>query len=1103
MMIFGGYEDALWQLLLDCVKQHMREKRRTVVLVPGHYTLDTERRLLYGLRLPGFFDIEVLSPARMKSRVAELAGTSRLTHIDRCGRQMLLSRVITENADALVYYRAAAGRLGFTEKIAGEITQFKQAGVLPEELERHAGSDKLKDIALLYAAYTEALRDRYADSQDETRDMLSRLGDSGLLENAALLVWGFDSMTAEMGMMLAECARYAYGVKVFCQMTEAKLYSPVRMSALRMQEQMQKAGIPCELRYIPPLREGKHPEIRFLSEHLTDSRPPKWQNVPQAISLFAAPNTHTELHLICEKMLVMNRQGMDFGDMTLVFDGTPSTAAAVRAVTDAYRVPAYIAVKQPALSHRAARFILGSLRAADGFHPQDVLDVIKSGFSPLTEQEGFLFENYITAYGVRFGAFTQPFFRGSEKELSECEPLRKKLIAPLETLKQGFSSPCDTLKGLNALWNYIKEADLEGRLNALTEQLEQAGLPDRAVQTAQMMSCVLSLCEQTEALLSGMPCTPASLSEVLEAGFAARELASLPPTAGCVSCGAAGGIPLSDKKAVFACSLTDSLLSPAGSELLNDREKEELEHRLKVHLSFSGPEKDTMKWLDLLKIFSAPSEKLILSHPQSAPDGRALRPLSMLGRVRSLFPALAEEGGVTLTQGASRPLAPLPALDTLPLMLRGGQPDKEWKEAWQYLSTAPEYAGRAAALRRALSREEQPPLPRDVTKRLFTERRFSVSGLENYARCPFKYFVAQGLRPEKRKEWKIEASDSGTFYHDAMEGFTRMLPELPGWPNITKAECDEAMERAVKPLMEDMLTKKPMGESARLRAAGERYKKTLRRVAWTFTRTAQYSAFRPAGQEVSFGFQEEGSLPALPITLEDGSIALLQGRIDRIDRYEDDEGLYLRVVDYKSSAKELNAKRIFWGAQLQLLIYLAAAESVFVKDRSVLPAGAFYFHVADSLVDEPKDPKLLEKKLADELRLKGVVLKDARVVRLMDTGGEIASLPQYLKKDSDEFVANKMVATLEEMRALLEKTKRAAGSMITAIAGGHFDVTPLCDEGDSPCTYCDYAAICRRDPTDASSVREMGKMTFDELLEIALAESKKTAGPAEDASDGR
>ena len=204
---------------------------------------------------------------------------------------------------------------------------------------------------------------------------------------------------------------------------------------------------------------------------------------------------------------------------------------------------------------------------------------------------------------------------------------------------------------------------------------------------------------------------------------------------------------------------------------------------------------------------SAPAEKLFLTRAQATQDGGALRPFSGLGTLRRLFPALIEEGGVSQCAAAALPLAPGPALDEIGGMARRNALQGDWLSAWRYLSRDPQTRERAQALRDAFAPEtDAPPLPRPVTHALFMERVMSVSRLESFAACPYRHFVEQGLSPRPRKEWTVTPIDAGNFYHSALEGFTRLLPTIPGWPRIDKKTCDAAIDAAAQPIMTQMLS---------------------------------------------------------------------------------------------------------------------------------------------------------------------------------------------------------------------------------------------------------------------------------------------------------
>ncbi|MBO2516749.1 MAG: hypothetical protein CW338_05640, partial [Clostridiales bacterium] len=948
------------------------------------------------------------------------------------------------------------------------------------------------DLCMIWEGYGRELEGKYMDGEDETADMIRRLPESGLMENTTLFVYGFDMITEELRSVITALSLCAADTCILvCSEKGNAAFAPVTASLNRLQKSMAEAGRDVSIEWLKNDPSPAVPALQHLQTQLLQFFARTVKGEPEGISLKSVPNAYTEMHVIAESMLLENRAGVPFDRMALVTDGSPAALSLAGSVLSSYMIPLYVAQKLPALSHGLSRFLLASLRFIDGGQQSDMLDMVHSGYCPAEEKELYEYENYILSRGIRGKLFDRAFRRGEEEERQIPEKCRKALMTPLLKLKAAFESPADTAGILTAVYDYLTRTGAAGTLNAQRDRLEKEGYPDKALQNDQVWDALMKMLDQMHSLLEGYELTPGQLALFLEAGLSQKELSALPPAGGCVMCGALGNMPLNDMQIVFAAGLCDSLMEPAAPMLLTDREQADMEGRMQVHFSLSGSEQDDMRRLDIWKTFSAPEKKLYLSHPQATQDGAALSPLPLLGRVRRIFPDLKEEGGITMISGAQQPLAPVPALNMIPLLMQKDSLTGKWRETWQYLCTDDAWTRRTEQIRAAFRPPLPSGIPEDVARKLFGDRVFSITRLENFAECPFKNYIEYGLKPVKRDEWDIPANEAGTFYHDCMESFTRLLPQIEGWPQIDKKTCDEAMEQAIGPHMKELMEKGPMQDSARLRHAGLGYKKALKQVAWAFTKASRSSAFRPGGSEVVFGDPTaENSLPALPITMPDGTQAFLRGRIDRIDRYEGDEGMYLRVVDYKSSAKKIDGAKVWWGTQLQLLLYLnAALENDREKGReNTLPAGAFYSHITDPLVDGDKEKTDIEEKLAEQLRLEGLALRDAAVIRLMDSGEGTPGIPGYLKKD-ESFREGAQAASLEDMRALLAHARRKAGELMQEMMSGRTDASPLCSGGSTtPCTWCEYASICRRDPTDKSNEREMGKMSFDELVDRVNAE---------------
>ena len=1056
-----------------------------IVIVPEQYTLQTERDLMAGLDAPGFFDLEVLSPSRLTERVFSQAGSDGRVRIDARGKQLALAKALLQSKKQLKYYESAAEKQGFIERAGALIAELKRADVTPEALKAHADAlpegaarDKMQDLALLYAAYQSLLSTQFVDGEDVLEDMLRRLPDSGIAVDASVAVYGFDALTGQMIRLLLTLAGQSGDVRALIVMAQDEAFQPVLDSVKRLESAARDAALPCRTVFLPDEDDGQDAALRHLGRYYLLSPAAAFDGPVPSIRLYAAPNPFFEAHFVAQEMLLLHEKGVPFGDMAVVM-GDGSFAGTLATVLESYRIPAYVSRKLPAASHGAARFLLSSLHAvAEGYPASSMLNVIKSGYAPILEEDAWLLENYVLSYGIRGKLWLAPFARGSAAECAAIEDARTALITPLEDLRQKLKTADTAAESLGSVYDYLTETGVYDRLAENQEKLLRFEMQDVALQNGQVWDAMMQLLSQAHALL-GDERAARQLASWLQAGLEACELASLPPAADAVMCGALGALPLSRPRVLFLVNLTDGILDRKSNSLLTEQELEDTQKALSVYLSLNDDGQDALARLDVWKALSAPTERLYLTRAQATQEGAALRPFAALHHIRRLFPALVEEGGVSQQCAATVPLSAGPALDAIGALARDKALSGPWLEAWKYLNQCPETASRAHALRRAFDPvSDAAPLPREVTRQLFMERVMSVSRLESFAVCPYKHFVDQGLSPQPRKEWTLTPIDAGNFYHSALEGFTRLLPTIPHWPKIDKKTCDAMVDQAAEPLFEQLLSG-VMGDSARMRAQGEKYRRVLKRVAWTFTRGAKQSAFSPQSAEVKFGYGE--GIPPVALTLKDGSTVYVRGIIDRIDRYEGDAGVYLRVVDYKSGTEKLDAARIFWGTQLQLLLYLRAALS---QEENAQPAGAFYMRVADPLEADREDTAQVEDALARALCLRGVALKDAAILRAMDDGNPPLTMPRVLTANGD-FDQRAMLATLEDLKALIGHASEMAAQWAEKMRAGEIDASPLCDQKlKGPCEYCDYAAICRRDVSRApENARRMQEMNFDALLE--------------------
>lgn len=1077
--ILGGRAHRLLPHIIPLIGKWYHQGEVCLLLVPEQYTLQAEVELIRRLELPGFFNIQVLSPSRLTQRIFDAAGSDGRTPLDSRGKRMALSRAIDAVKKELTYYRRAAHQQGLTEKMASLIADFKRGRLNAEglletaaQLPNQALSQKLSDIARCWQEYEKQLEGRFVDGEDVQEEAAKRLPQSGLFAGAHVFIYGFDVLSPQFCRMLCAGAGICRDMTAALTMDrpyarDGSLFVPVRQSAQRFVKMLKAENIPVKWEYLPfePLKSAK--EIAHLEENLYAYPARPYQGPVEAISLRAAPNPYAEAHEAAAEMIRLHEDGIAWGEMAVAAGSLPAYASILSAVLTSYRIPFYLEEKAPASSHGLIRFVLHAIRAASkGYSRADVLACLKSGYAPIDPIDCFRLENYALAYGIYGERWRKPFTRGDQAEAAQLEPMRHALIAPLTELQAGLREAKTAADSLRAVFQLLERVDAYETLRKEEERLLELAMPAQAAQARQVWQFLLGTLDQMNDLLAGAGVPATQMAAWLEAGFSAGELSALPPTPDTVVCGEIGHVMPGEIKVLFAMGLGDGMMQSDSGSLLRDEERALLEEKAETYLGLSGEGRDALSRTDLWRTLALPTQRLYLSHAQATQNGQSQRPAGFLSMLRGrLFPQLHEAGGVTGLTGAPEPLAPGPALDALALRLSslwdGASLENalppEWLDAWACLYAGKETRGRVEAITQALTgRLHAAPLRPATARKLFGHETMSVSRLEEYAQCPYKHFVHYGLKPVPRREWRLDAAQVGTFFHDAMRAFTEKAASHSAWPQVTREDCDGLMDEVLAPVTKEW-EQGPLGENAQTKALGRRYLRIIRRAAWTFTQHAMDSGFSPKLSEVAFGYPG-GLLPPIALTMPDGAQVLLRGVIDRVDLYEGEEGVYLRVVDYKSGVRELDPVQMWHGLQLQLLLYLLAALNV---APGAEPAGAFYFHIDDPLANVETDAKeLAEKEIAKLLRLSGVVLSDVQVVRAMDPNG--LSMPKVLKQDGTP-AATAPALDLSQMRALLYHAQTAAQKLAAAMREGGIGIAPARGKDFDSCQYCEYAGVCRWD----------------------------------------
>jgi ATP-dependent helicase/nuclease subunit B len=228
--------------------------------------------------------------------------------------------------------------------------------------------------------------------------------------------------------------------------------------------------------------------------------------------------------------------------------------------------------------------------------------------------------------------------------------------------------------------------------------------------------------------------------------------------------------------------------------------------------------------------------------------------------------------------------------------------------------------------------------------------------------------------------------------------------------------------------------------------------------------------FDPAAAELDFGAAASPQT-AWEMDLADGFKLALRGRIDRVDLCRDEgAGDALAIVlDYKSSAKKLDALLVEHGVQLQLLAYLNVLRhwknprEIFSAGR-LIPVGVFYVNLRGQFESGGTREEVLGDTEVAKLAYRHSGRFDAGALPKLDRAAAADQFHYRLNQDGSLRKGSVEALPRTEFEKLLDRVEVQLREFGNAIYSGEASVDPYRKGRQTPCEFCDYASACRIDP---------------------------------------
>lgn len=1099
------------------IKKKIEEKQKKLFLiVPEQFTLQAERDLITKADLQGIMGVEVLSFTRLAYRVFNEAGGLTRVHINDTGKNMILRKLLLELQKDLSIYKKTARQPGFIEKLNKLISEMKQQDIAACQLMQQVEAMKedsilklkLSDITIIYQAFNEYLENRYIDTEDHINLLIEKLDSTDMFDDGVIWVDGFYQFTPQTIRMLQKLMKKAAEVNIVLTMDPHQRPKDGDLFRLTSQTYLKLKAIANGLHIkqeeinltVNPQDEIKNPVLAHLEKELYAYPYIQYRGDVKDFKGFAASNRYTEIENVAAEIVTLVRdKGYRWRDIAIVCGGIGEYQMLLKSVFQEYGIPYFLDERRRIDDHPIIQLILSVLDIAIGdFRHHDVFRYLRTGFSDLSRDQWEELENYCLQFGIKGKKWTREFSIGADYDLTEIEESRKLCIKPLIAFKESIGGKGKIKDISSGLYFFLKELKVEEKLDGWIDSLKKQGLYDYVNENTQIWNTLMEILDQLTEILGDEEISIKEYREILEAGFSATEIGVIPSTIDQVLIGNIQRSRSHDIKALFLIGTNDGIVPSAGGEedILNQQERTSL-----LEEGFNlGYNPDSHLYEEKFNIYASltkASEYLWFSYALADQEGRALRPSILIDSLKKLYPQLMIKSDIVndLEQQLQQISCPNSTFKYLIENLRSFVDNKGFEDIWwdvyQWYFDNPQWQEKRQLALKGLFHDNQVNyIDQTKAKSIYTQLLYtSVSRLERFAGCPFSHFVAYGLKPTERRVYEINSPDMGILFHNTMEIFEKELTSRGDiWQNIDQDCCYKLVDE----IIDDMAEKFQNGilfSSYRYKYLVKRLKRISKRALWTLTCHLKKGGFVPFGHEITFG--KDGILPPLVLKLSTGEEIHLEGRIDRVDFYEDENGSYVKIIDYKSGSKDFNLSEVYYGLQLQLMVYLDVLLTMgehLGKDK-VNPAGIFYFKIDDPLIrTTEKGIELVEREINKELKMKGLVVKDVGIIKEMDREIDRSSevIPVALNKDN-EISKTSSVLSQDDFKHVLTHVRKVIEDIASEIMKGKVAIEPCKRGATAFCKYCQYISICQFDKTiENNQYRVLKDIKEDEIIHRIL-----------------
>lgn len=1098
--IFGGAGTGKTE---ECFKEMLslsEDKFKNIIyIVPEQFSLEAERKLAEKSKNNVIMNIQVLSFQRLAYHMFSQTGIKSKKSLDDTAKAMLIRKILNLHKSELKFFKNTNITPGFIDKLCDLIKEFHQYSISPDTLLEASGKSqpediKLSDIALIYASYLSYIENNYI-SMDETLDILAvNIDQLDFVSGAYIWIDNFSGFTPQEYKVISALLKKAEKTSLSLTVKTEDLYYKnlknndtffeIKRAVNRLTDICSKEGI----KILPPIlmknciRLNNAPDLHFLEKNYFNYRPVRFTGENNRVKIYRANGRYDEVSMAADKITELVREkGYRYSDIAILAADMKAYENMVESIFKSYHISFFTDARMDISAHPLIELVRAAVEIpAKDWSYESIFRFLKSGLIPMAKDDVDILENYAIAYGIKGYKWRLPqwlygFSKDSLFNKEEIHKLKDEACSYINYFAEGLNrkSSLTANEFTLRLYHMLKELHVKESMEAL---YEEAYNRDDKPLMKKHLGAWENLCQVLDKIsdiFGDINMDLAQFFEILETGILSRDTGTIPPVRDRVIFGDIYRSRLDEIKALIVLGALENEFPKVKKDdgILADKDRAcLLEKGIELAPdSFQAMQNDNFL---IYSVLTKATELLVLSYPSSDLEGKAMFSSSVIARVEKLFE------NTTLDYSNEEFISlPEPMLEKAALGIQNSLKEKNTNNLHnaliQWYENNIKYTGYIEKIKEIAYSKSYDRLSPETTAMLYPQEiKTSVSRLEKYAECPFAFFAKYNLELKERGEYQVRSLDMGNLFHSILEEFSKLIFDHHiEWNSLNERDIDIYTNKAIS-IVKNNLKSDIFLNDAPSTYALQRAERTVKKSIWALSLHLKRGSFKPYGAEIDFGIKSP--LTGIKIDLDEKHILMLTGRIDRVDLLKSDGKVYVKIIDYKSGSKAFNPTDIYYGMQLQLLLYINSliknAKALFHIETEMLPGGIFYFRINDPVIEynEKISPENIENFILEQFKMSGLILGDSTVIEAVDNSIEKSSPVVSVSKNSQGEYTSRSGAIADEstfqkaMDYSVEKAKEIGRHMI----GGRILPLPFKKGNMTGCDYCRYKGICAFDPKE-------------------------------------